>query len=363
MTLEQCADEMRVTYRGPRGDESWMSLPRGAHAGIGALLEGLSGIAARGRILPQDGRVALRVEGKRLTASIHARPGFAAKGYQIDLREERVAERSRQDLESDIPGLSRVLSKLAERKYGLLIVAGPGPAEAAVGLASVLQLLGPRLPRRIAVGEIEAPPTVERIEPAVEGEEVPVEALLDRALEEGPDLLVLPGLGRPGDPSCALTQARQRVVVASVAAVDAFDAVERVARGGLGMAARDGSVAGVLGVRLMETLCSSCRVSYDLSDVLSATPRYQTLPSGSFWSGPGCASCRGSGVLKLEPVYEFLSAESGDGLFRPGTVAAALREERADDGMMILFHAALERASTGLLDVRDPLRLLLHEQA
>jgi hypothetical protein len=46
---------------------------------------------------------------------------------------------------------------------------------------------------------------------------------------------------------------------------------------------------------------------------------------------------------------------------QPGLQAASLREARAAEGAETLVGAALRKAAAGIVDVREPLRLLLHE--
>ena len=159
----------------------------------------------------------------------------------------------------------------------------------------------------------------------------------------------------------ALVLARERVVVATLNAVDAFDAAEQIARAACPAIGAAAPIIGILGVRLMESLCGSCRRSIDLHEALSPAI-LGVAGSGPFFFGPGCSSCRGSGFLNLETVCEFLPAEPGDSPFRAGREARALRQWHTNRGMRTLFQASLQKASDGVLDVREPLRFLLHEQ-
>ena len=76
----------------------------------------------------------------------------------------------------------------------------------------------------------------------------------------------------------------------------------------------------------------------------------------------GCASCLTSGLLLWQPVFEFLSASPAEDLFMPEVPARVRREDRARRGMETLFLAGLKKAAAGIVDAREPLRLLLHER-
>ena len=350
---------LQIWFQGAREADSGMSLPVGASAGVASLIEGLSGIARRPRTAPREGRLVLEVDRRRVTASILANPGFDGHSYSIDLREERVAAPSVDTLRRDLPGLVRVLDRLVEQRHGLLVLAGPGTSETEVGLGSLLSLLGEALPRRIALRRT-CPEGAGRVLPE-SGEEIPLATRIDRAVAKNPDLLIAMELGRAADARSALALSRDRVVIASVFAADAFEAAERISRLGQGRAAAE-LVAGILGIRLLEALCSSCRVAYDLLEVIPPGPRHRSVPVGDFAAGTGCMACRGSGTLELEPVFEFISTSDVDALFRPGVGAPELREERLRSGETTLIMSALQKASAGLIDVREPLRLLLHER-
>lgn len=361
LQIEPARSGLRVAFRGARGEEHLMSLPRGAYAGIARLLEGLAGMVARGRIVPREGRLALRCEGRRLALSVRALPGLEGDLYSLDLRAERVEAPSRREIGETLPQLPPVLDRLVARGRGFLLVAGASAEDAAAGLGAILEILGDRLPKRVSVADRAAFPSLQTLGLLEDEEQVPFEPLLEKALALTPDLLVLPDLARPGCLPAAQALAGERLVVACVEAGDAFAAAERLARAGPAPGAA--APAGILAARLMERLCPACRRSADVRDLLpSAPPRLRGPAPGPFFSGQGCAACRGSGVRALEPVFEFLAAAPEEPIAPPGSSARALRERHAALGMDTLFLAGLRKASAGTLDVREPLRLLLHEQ-
>ena len=81
--------------------------------------------------------------------------------------------------------------------------------------------------------------------------------------------------------------------------------------------------------------------------------------SGSYATAPGCDACRGSGRLDRVRVLEYLPLDSQD-LRRPGR-RAALRDRQAEARQPTLLDAVLSEAADGRVDVREVLRLLVHE--
>ncbi len=359
--IEPEAAGMKVVFQQLHGDEAGIEAPSSAYPGLATLLLGLSGIASRGRIVPREGRIGVAVDGRRLAASVLALPGLRGDCFLLDLRELRVAPPEADDLAADMPDGAEALAALAARRRGLLLLAGPGPGEAAAGLEGVFRLLGDRLPARVALGEPLRDPSLRHVAVPADEEEVPVEALLRQASAGAPDLVVLAGPDRRGGLAAALALARERAVIAFHAAGDACAAAEEIVRAGLPPADLQ-AVVGVVGVRLMERLCRACARAYDPLEVLSPWPRHRRPEPGSYHAAQGCAECRGSGALRLEPVFEFLPAGAFASPRRPGVSAGGMRRERAAGGRPMLFQNGLRRAAAGRIDVREPLRLLLHEQ-
>jgi len=356
---ERLAMRVRFDGRGAGNQESMQ--PRGAYAGLALFLEGLSGMSARGRVVPRQGRFIALVDGRRLAVSVSVLPGIEGDTYDLDLREERVATQTRHEIQGDLPELARAVDRLAEERRGLLVVAGSAPMDVAAGVSCILSLLGNRCPRRVAVGDFVRLPGVRTIELAQDEEDIAFEAILESALTDSPDLLVLPDLGIPACATAAGEQAGRRIAIAAIVpAIDACAAAESMARKGVLTSLRP-TLGGILGARLMERLCDACRRPVDLFDVMSPGPRHRQPPPGSYFVGQGCPSCRGSGLLQLVPVFEFIGTGPEHGILPSPGGAAALRRESAWQGRTTLFRAGLKKASLGIVDVREPLRLLLHE--
>ncbi len=239
-------------------------------------------------------------------------------------------------------------------------MAGSDPMDIAAGVSCVVSLLGDRCPQRVAVGDFARLPTVRSIGLPQDEEDIAFEAVLESAVADAPDLLVLPDLGAPPCAAAAAEQAGRRIVIAAVPAIDACAAVESMGRKGM-VASLQPALAGVLGVRLMERLCDACRRPVDPFDVMSPGPRHRQPSPGSYFVAQGCPSCRGSGLLRLVPVLEFLGTGPENGIVPSPGGAAALRRGGALLGRRTLFSAGLGQASLGIVDIREPLRLLLHE--
>ena len=360
--LEPQPKAVRVVFSGPHVNDEEVVQERGTYPGLARLIEGLSGMAARGRVVPKVGRFTLLIESRRVAISVSALPGLEGDTYTLDLRDERIATLRAPEIQSDLPGLAPLLDRLDEDGRGLLVVAAADPFGAAAAIRSVFDMLGGRRPRRVGLGDTGAMAGLEALPLGRVGEEIAFAAVLDRALQGSPDIVVIPGLLEPGRATAAAEQAVQRIVLATLTpASDAAAAVESITRAGLGRQVRP-ALCGILAIRLMEELCTACRRPVDLVDLLAPAPPHRRPPQGQYGAAQGCASCRGSGVLRLHPVFELLVASREDSLFVQQGSASSLRRDRVRRGEETLCLASLRKAAAGVVDVREPLRLLLHER-
>ncbi len=360
--IEPQPGSARVILSGRKVDDEVLPQARGTYPGLARLIEGLSGIALRGRVVPKEGRFTFLIDGRRIAASVSALPGFEGDTYTIDLRDERITTPLPREIETDLPELARLVDRLAGDGRGLLVLAASDSFDAAAAVRCILHLLGERCPRRAGLGETATIAGMEAVPLTRDGEEIAFTLVLERALAGSPDLVVLPRLSRPGCAAAAFEQAEQRIILAPIVpAIDAGAAAESIARAGLGRLMQP-VLSGILAVRLMEELCQACRRPVDLLDLMAPAPPYRRPPPGSYGTAQGCASCRGSGILRLQPVLEFLPALPEVGPAMAHVSSAALRRDRVRKGERTLFLEGLRKAATGLVDVREPLRLLLHER-
>lgn len=318
--------------------EDGLDLPEGPLAAVVALVDGLSGAAARGQVLPREGRFTVFDEGRRVSVSALSLPGLHGRTTLLHLREERVLDPTPLQHARALPALVSAVEALASERRGLLVLAGTGPAEWNSALLAVLGLLGERLPRRDVRGGWDEPAPV--------------------SLESAADLLVV---ATPWDETVAPAieaEASRRVVLAACDAGNAFRAAATLAQGRVGRAARC-APAGILAARHLEAVCGVCRRPFEFGDLLDLVPEAGAARSGSYATAPGCDACRGSGRVDRVRVLEYLPLDRED-LLRPGR-RAALRDRQAEARRPTLLDAVLSEAADGRVDVREVLRLLVHE--
>jgi type IV pilus assembly protein PilB len=360
--LEPRRRDLEATFVVLGGARETVRLPAGVHAGVGRLIEGLARLGSRGRVVPRDGRITWLVDDRRIAVSVRALPGIDGDGYTLDLRSERLESVGAGVLAADLPPFAAATARIAAEGHGLVLLAATSPIEARAGLAAFLALLDGRRPKRAGIGDWAAGHALPILAARSDEEEVPSAPLLARAMADDPEILVLPWIDGPEWARAATFEARDRIVVAPVAAADAPGAAARMRQSGIwGVGSATGGGGDVLAVRAMERLCSACRRPCDPSAILSTAGAGSRMERGDYFVSHGCPECRGSGTLALEPVLEYLPL--GEAAGAAGAGAAGGPAAGGWRRPTSLFRAGLRKAADGCIDAREPIRFLLHEQS
>ncbi len=359
MLLEPLEDESRITFRQRPGEDGSRAVSRQALTALSLSLEELAKMPARGRTVPREGRFRLRQGERHLAVLVTWLPGLHGDGFHLRLMEERIRKEGLGEMLEDYPEARRALERALAGRKGLILVAAPEGhfrdemVSALVDWIRWKEGRGPSFGLEAASGH--APPIrllkkeggtdlSEAIREAAAGDAGLIAALRIATREEA-EALMEAGTRRP--------------CVAGIRKQDALEAVQWLVQGGLLGRLREGQLSGVLGVRMAERICEHCRRRYDLLEEFhNLIP--ESAEGGIYFANAGCRACRGSGVLDLEPAFEFLpgSPPLADRIAASAS-PQAFRKEWTRTGMKWLYTSLLSRAAAGEVDVREPLRLLL----
>jgi hypothetical protein len=344
LRLEPRDEFASLTFETAGGAEEPLDVPAGAIAGVVGLVESLARLAVHGRVLPREGRFALLDGDHRLAVTALTLPGLRGRTTTLSFRQERVVGPAPGEHAAALPELRDAIDRLAASGRGLLFVAATSPSEWDSGVQAILASLDGRLPRRRVLGSWnETWPAAAASAPGGSGGTVDLE------------VIAAPFRPRAVEPLARL--AASRVVLATLQASSARRAVEALRRGAVGQGPLP-APAGILVARHASALCRACRLPFDAAGLLDGLREAAAVRGGTFATSPGCSACRGSGWLDVIRVLEFLPRH-GDELLRPGRRFDDLRAGAAS--RPTLLDAVLAEAADGRVDVREVLRMLVHE--
>ena len=118
---------------------------------------------------------------------------------------------------------------------------------------------------------------------------------------------------------------------------------------------------GVIGQRLVRTLCSKCREPYRASDELIERMQLRRFGGDGeikLYHAKGCDECAGGGYTGRVGIYEFLGVdEEMRGLVLKRTDSANLHRAAKAQGMMTMSEDGIRKAISGITSIEEVLRV------
>ncbi len=268
--------------------------------------------------LPQDGRIRLRVGGVDLDIRVATSPGVAGENIVLRLliSEGGVEQINDLGMHSDHAELTR---QLLTHTNGIILVTGPTGSGKSTTLYSFLRSL---------MGEERKIITVEDpVEYQINGiTQIPVNteigltfaSVLRSVLRQDPDIVMIGEIRDKETAEIAVQAALTgHLVLSTLHTNDAPSAFVRLMDMGVEPYLLASSVIGVLGQRLVRSVCSHCQApdatAWDVVQSKGWDSLLQQWPvlhkPEQFVHGDGCTQCLGSGYRGRRSIFEMLTVD------------------------------------------------------
>ncbi|HNC74102.1 MAG TPA: ATPase, T2SS/T4P/T4SS family [Elusimicrobiota bacterium] len=363
--LEPGAQALHVRYRSKAGLQSRPDIPLAHQASLVARLKTLARLNVGECWVPQVGRLRWTASGRPMDLTVTTLP--TSLGEKIVFKLVDADRAMPLDLEKlGLEGESRSqFEKMLELKKGLILAVGPTGS----GKSSTLHAALARLsdPSRHLVS-VEDP--VERYLDGVSQLQARPDARLTLASgvhilrRLGPDVLYVSDLRDLPTAEAALQASSECLVLAALTASSALAGIERLWELGVSAAQLAQALVGVVGQRLVRTVCPHCREphTFSLRQLMAQGVGSQEMraakraDSFTLYRGRGCGQCLGTGFLGAAAVFELLPATDGvRRLIWEKAGRAALARETSE--RVTLREAAVNKALAGLTTIDEALRV------
>ncbi len=243
---------------------------------------------------------------------------------------------------------------------GLIAVAGPRGCGATTTLYSTLHALDPV---RLNVCTFERSIAyhlsgINQFSPATCGITDPAEAVR-RLLAQQPDVLMLDDCVGPDVLEAILEPARDGcLVLAGVRAVDAPDAIARLTSW-VGPDGAAETLRGVLGQRLVRTVCPDCKTSYEPPASLKRRIVQAVGPIEDSVKGRGCPACRRTGYVGRIGLFELVeNAGPVADVVAGGKDVRAIRDAAEAAGSPSLWIDGVNKVKAGITSLDEVIESL-----
>ncbi|GAB1400200.1 ATPase, T2SS/T4P/T4SS family [Aminivibrio sp.] len=353
--LEPFEKNTRVRYRIDGQLFNAFDFPKHLHPAVSSRMKIMSSMDISEKRRPQDGRILIKVIGRRVDLRVSSLPTIYGEKMVIRILDQGNAKvgLSKLGLDSDDKVL---VDKVIAAPYGIVLVTGPTGSGKSTTLYSILEQVN-RPEVNVVTVEDPVEYTMHGIGQVQVNERAGLtfNASLRSILRQDPDKIMV-GEIRDGETAQLAIRAALtgHLVLSTLHTNDAPSAAIRLVDMGIQPFLVASSLLTVIAQRLVRNLCSSCKIEYTLPDPLCST---LNVPSGSTAFKPeGCNECRGTGYRGRSAIFEIMEVTDPiRELIVNGASSAVVRDEALRNGMKNLRASGVRKIMEGRTSVEEVL--------
>ncbi|WP_146339248.1 GspE/PulE family protein [Nesterenkonia sp. NBAIMH1] len=361
--IEPAEDQVRVRYRIDGVLQEMPSAPKQIQAGLISRLKIMASIDIAERRIPQDGRMAVSVSGRKIDLRVATLP--TVWGEKIVMR---ILDQSSTALDIKALGMSErnleVYHRAYTQPYGLALITGPTGSGKSTTLYSTIQDVANPCVNIITVED-----PVEYRLPGINQVQVNNQAGLTFAkalrsiLRSDPDIALIGEIRDAETATIAIEAALTgHMVFSTLHTNDAASAVTRLGEMGVEPFLVGTALDVVVAQRLVRRLCSQCKEPHQLTpeEAESSALSWEQLEQGDAYRPVGCSACAGTGYRGRAAVHEVLDVTPE--ISRMAVQQASsmeIQDVATRNGMRSLRQDGMDKVLQGLTTVEEVLRVVV----
>jgi len=358
--FEPFENEFKIRYRVDGALYEMAPPPRHLALPVISRVKVMANMNIAERRLPQDGRIQKHIAGRNIDLRVSTLPTQFGESLVL-----RVLDRTTVNLELEALGMPdyiyNFLLEMIHRPNGIFIATGPTGSGKTTTLYSCL--------RKINTIDSKLLTVEEPVEYDLEGiVQVPVnEAIgltfarvLRSFLRQDPDRIMV-GETRDLETAQIAIQASLtgHLVFTTLHTNDAPGAITRLIDMGIEPFLISATLEAVLGQRLLRTICTQCRTTYQPNEELLAELGISRRDIGErqFYYGKGCEACNNTGYKGRKGIYELLKVTDPiRELINARAPTVTLKEKAIELGMVTLRQDGLRSIFAGDTTIEEVLK-------
>jgi type IV pilus assembly protein PilB len=351
--------DMRIRFRIDGVLQESARVPKRMVLGVVSRIKIMSELDIAEKRLPQDGRVAVKIDNRRIDLRVTTLPTQTGEGASIRILDEADALRTLDDLGMD--GDQRVrFEKSFQKPYGAVLVTGPTGAGKSTTLYAALQELN-GVDRHVVT--IEDP--VEYRLPGVNQIGVHRKAGLTFAtglrsvLRADPDVIMVGEIRDSETARIAIEAALTgHMVLTTLHTNDAPAAITRLQEMGIESFLTSSAVECIVAQRLARLLCAHCKKRVVIPQASLTESGFRVATDLEAYEPVGCGRCHGSGYKGRLGIYSVMVlSEHLKEMVVSMTPEAEIAAAAIQEGMLTLRQSGLEKVRAGLTSIGEVARV------
>lgn len=307
--LQPERDQLRIRYRQDGVLHDTGQLPPEQAANVLTRLKLAAGMRIDETREPQDGRIDMEYQGRRLSARASCVPALSGEKMVLRLLDPHAmkVDLAKLGMPEDV---NKKWQRAIQVPYGLILVTGPtGSGKTSTLYASLNQLDA----RKRNIVTVEDPVEYEfeqNIAQVQVTERLTFPKVMRTFLRQDPDVMMV-GEMRDSESLGIGIQAglTGHLVLSTIHTNNAIETIGRMMDMGAEQYLISGVLIAILAQRLVRLNCAKCAAPHQLTEdeieMLKLTP--DEVASGRWTKGKGCAECRGTGYKSRIGVFELIA--------------------------------------------------------
>jgi general secretion pathway protein E len=363
--IEPFEDNLRVRYRidGVLFDAE--TPPRRLKAAVTSRIKIMAELNIAERRLPQDGRIRMNLQGRRLDIRVSTIPTIHGESVVMRILDRATVLMPFERLGFD-PRTQRYIERLIQLPHGMLLVTGPTGSGKTTTLYAALDKINSPGKKIIT---IEDPVEYQlrgvnqiHVKPKIG---LTFAAGLRHIVRQDPDVIMVGEIRDLETADISIHAALTgHLVFSTLHTNDAPGALTRLLDMGAEPFLVSSVLEGVLAQRLVRIICSACRQPYEPEAKELRAVGIEALPGGvALFRGKGCADCRGTGYRGRSGIYEFLPmTEELRSLTLRKSPGHEIRQRAIAAGMQTLRQDGWAKCCAGVTTI-DEVQRVTHEDS
>src|SRR6476619_188855 len=357
--FEPNGSEMRIRFRVDGVLQEMAKVPRRMVAGVISRIKIMSELDIAEKRIPQDGRVAVTIEERRIDLRVTTLPTQGGEGASIRILDEAAAVRTLDDLGMDGEERRRFESSFRQ-PYGAVLVTGPTGAGKSTTLYAALQELN------------DVNKNIVTIEDPVEYQLDGVNQIgvhrkagltfatgLRSVLRADPDVIMVGEVRDAETGRIAIEAALTgHMVLTTLHTNDAPGAITRLQEMGIEAFLTSSAVDCVVAQRLARLLCTHCKRRTVIPQAALEEAGFRMGTDLEAYEAVGCGRCHGAGYKGRVGIYSVMVlSERIKEMVVNMASEADINKAAIEEGMSTLREAGLAKVRAGVTSIGEVARV------
>jgi type IV pilus assembly protein PilB len=361
--VEPTERDLRVRFRIDGVLHEVMRSPKTITSGVTSRLKIMADINIAERRIPQDGRLSVNANGKKIDLRVATLPTVWGEKIVMRVLDNTTAMLNLADLGFSQPNYD-VFSKSFVKPYGMILVTGPTGSGKSTTLYATLNIVSKP---EVNVITVEDPveyrlPGINQVQTNVKAG-LTFSAALRSILRSDPDIVLL-GEIRDGETAHIAVEAALtgHLVLSTLHTNDAPSAVVRLTEMGIEPFLVGSALDCVLAQRLARRLCPKCKEAYQPTPEMLVANRFpwqdgMELPT--IYRPIGCSACSKTGYKGRLALHEVMAVtEEIERLTVERASSMAITKVAIEQGMITLRHDGLLKVLSGVTSIEEIFRVV-----